>query len=175
VIVAWHEVPGTAPPRKDRPVGYGVRYRAGSGNGPLRCEIFWGFAAPDHPCLDVRSGALFRARRSWWTIPRVKTGLNPGRRPLDPAGHKTKTYPTGQYFRGALPRHFVPGYDRTVPPGPYPGFLDVTLSEGVRFRRCFSLCSSQIRVQTPSNLTVFQQNLDRRLTLLPSSYISRCS
>jgi hypothetical protein len=27
-IVAWHEVPGTAPPRKDRPVGYGV-IRAG--------------------------------------------------------------------------------------------------------------------------------------------------
>jgi hypothetical protein len=23
-IVAWHEVPGTAPSRKDRPVGYGV-------------------------------------------------------------------------------------------------------------------------------------------------------
>ena len=24
VIVAWHEVPGTTPPRKGRPVGYGV-------------------------------------------------------------------------------------------------------------------------------------------------------
>jgi hypothetical protein len=23
-IVAWHEVPGTAPPQKSRPVGYGV-------------------------------------------------------------------------------------------------------------------------------------------------------
>ena len=23
-IVAWHEVPGTAPPQKNRPVGYGV-------------------------------------------------------------------------------------------------------------------------------------------------------
>src|SRR3984893_15734181 len=28
VIVAWHEVPGTAPPQKSRPVGYGV-IRAG--------------------------------------------------------------------------------------------------------------------------------------------------
>ena len=27
-IVAWHEVPGTAPPKKSRPVGYGV-IRAG--------------------------------------------------------------------------------------------------------------------------------------------------
>src|ERR1700674_4733360 len=27
-IVAWHEVPGTAPPQKSRPVGYGV-IRAG--------------------------------------------------------------------------------------------------------------------------------------------------
>ncbi|HEV3065913.1 MAG TPA: hypothetical protein VGX93_11245 [Chthoniobacterales bacterium] len=27
-IVAWHEVPGTAPPQKSRPVGYGA-IRAG--------------------------------------------------------------------------------------------------------------------------------------------------
>ena len=27
-IIAWHEVPGTAPPQKSRPVGYGV-IRAG--------------------------------------------------------------------------------------------------------------------------------------------------
>jgi len=27
-IVAWHEVPGTAPPQKSRPVGYGL-IRAG--------------------------------------------------------------------------------------------------------------------------------------------------
>ena len=27
-IVAWHEVPGTTPPRKSRPVGYGI-IRAG--------------------------------------------------------------------------------------------------------------------------------------------------
>jgi hypothetical protein len=29
-IVAWHEVPGTAPPQESRPVGYGV-IRAGVG------------------------------------------------------------------------------------------------------------------------------------------------
>ena len=28
MIVAWHEVPGTAPPQKSRPVGYGM-IRAG--------------------------------------------------------------------------------------------------------------------------------------------------
>ena len=35
-IVAWHEVPGTTPPQKSRPVGYGViraGMRADSGNG----------------------------------------------------------------------------------------------------------------------------------------------
>ena len=26
-------------------------------------------------------------------------------------------YPTGRFFRGHFPRHFVPGYDRVVPPG----------------------------------------------------------
>jgi hypothetical protein len=26
-------------------------------------------------------------------------------------------YPTGRFFGGRFPRHFVPGYDRTVPPG----------------------------------------------------------
>jgi hypothetical protein len=28
-----------------------------------------------------------------------------------------RPYPTGRLFLGALSRHFVPGYDRTVPPG----------------------------------------------------------
>ena len=33
-IVAWHEVPGTAPPQKSRPVGYGV-IRAGVGTDSM--------------------------------------------------------------------------------------------------------------------------------------------
>src|SRR5580704_7984206 len=33
-IVAWHEVPGTAPPQKSRPVGYGVS-RAGLGTDSM--------------------------------------------------------------------------------------------------------------------------------------------
>jgi hypothetical protein len=34
MIVAWHEVPGTAPPQKSRPVGYGM-IRAGV-RAPIR-------------------------------------------------------------------------------------------------------------------------------------------
>jgi hypothetical protein len=50
VIVAWHEVPGTAPPQKTRPVGYGV-IPTGVRTDPMigvtkqgahfRREIFW--------------------------------------------------------------------------------------------------------------------------------------
>jgi hypothetical protein len=36
LIVAWHEVPGTAPPEKDRPVGYGV-IRACVRSSGMRC------------------------------------------------------------------------------------------------------------------------------------------
>jgi hypothetical protein len=36
-IVAWHEVPVTAPPQKSRPVGYGM-IRAGSRTEIGRCE-----------------------------------------------------------------------------------------------------------------------------------------
>jgi hypothetical protein len=35
-IVAWHEVPGTAPPEKHRPIGYGV-VRAGVRTSGMRC------------------------------------------------------------------------------------------------------------------------------------------
>jgi hypothetical protein len=34
VIVAWHEVPGTTPPQKSRPVGYGL-IRAGVGTDSM--------------------------------------------------------------------------------------------------------------------------------------------
>jgi hypothetical protein len=47
-IVAWHEVPGTAPPRKSRPVGYGVIRLHLRTRRPFRREIPLGLAAPDH-------------------------------------------------------------------------------------------------------------------------------
>jgi hypothetical protein len=39
---------------------------------------------------------------------------------IEPVGTLARItpYPTGRLFwGGAVPRHFVPGYDRTVPPG----------------------------------------------------------
>jgi hypothetical protein len=33
-VVAWHEVPGTAPPKKSRPVGYGL-IQAGVGTDSI--------------------------------------------------------------------------------------------------------------------------------------------
>jgi hypothetical protein len=66
-IVAWHEVPGKAPPEKDRPVGYGL-IRAGVRTSRMSCA------------------------RSYRTL---RNGS----------------------FEGRFPRHFVPGYDRIVPPG----------------------------------------------------------
>ncbi len=44
MIVAWHEVPGTAPPQTSRPVGYGmiradVRADSKIGGGTLECGI----------------------------------------------------------------------------------------------------------------------------------------
>jgi hypothetical protein len=44
MIVAWHEVPGTAPPQKSRPVGYGmihagVRADSKIGGGNVECGI----------------------------------------------------------------------------------------------------------------------------------------
>jgi hypothetical protein len=46
-IVAWHEVPGIAPPQKSRPVGYGL-IRAGVRTDLNRREIPLGLAAPVH-------------------------------------------------------------------------------------------------------------------------------
>jgi hypothetical protein len=42
MIVAWHEVPGTAPPKRARPVGYGVigaGVRTDSMTGPIKKSI----------------------------------------------------------------------------------------------------------------------------------------
>jgi hypothetical protein len=47
MIVAWHEVPGSAPPQKSRPVGYGViragvrtDSKIGGGKFPTRASHF---------------------------------------------------------------------------------------------------------------------------------------
>ena len=80
-IVAWHEVPGKAPPQKDRPVGYGA----------IRASMRRRF---DDSSDEIST--------------RNTSGNSCG--PIIP-------YPTGRFFRGNFPRHFVPGYDRCCPFG----------------------------------------------------------
>jgi hypothetical protein len=53
-IVAWHEVPGTAPPQKSRPVGYGL-IRAG-----MRTDSMIGAIS-----LPQKHGAPFDAKYLW--------------------------------------------------------------------------------------------------------------
>ena len=81
-IVAWHEVPGTAPPQKSRPVGYGV-IRAG-----VRTDSMIG----ERDEISTRNTSGISCARSYRTL---RDGS----------------------FEGRFPRHFVPGYDRVVPPG----------------------------------------------------------
>jgi hypothetical protein len=81
-IVAWHEVPGTAPPQKNRPVGHGMIGRRPNPFRVKRCAVFFRKANSNH-----RIGA-----------------------------NQTVPYGTA-LLRWGCPRHFVPGYDRTVPPG----------------------------------------------------------
>src|SRR5580704_7048888 len=88
-IVAWHEVPGTAPSQKSRPVGYGV-IRAGlrtdSMSGVTKAVrlikagssawIHLGLATPDHtvPYVTVLSRDAFPGSSCQATIGVVPTG-----------------------------------------------------------------------------------------------------
>jgi hypothetical protein len=65
MIVAWHEVPGTAPPQKNRPVGYGM-IRAGVLH---RFEV-WREEISNAVSLSRPTGRFFRgtlslALRAW--------------------------------------------------------------------------------------------------------------
>jgi hypothetical protein len=89
-MVAWHEVPGTASPQRNRPVGYGV-IRAG-----LR--------------PDSRIGVIsLPLRNTTHILMRNTSGTRSAR-------HHTVPYGTVLLGYG-FSRHFVPGYDRPVPPG----------------------------------------------------------
>src|SRR6202790_5899237 len=82
-IVAWHKVPGTAPPQKSRPVGYGM-IRAGVRTDTMigvtkfrvRKLIPLGLAAPDHtvPYGTVLSRDAFPGTSCQATIGVVPTG-----------------------------------------------------------------------------------------------------
>jgi hypothetical protein len=89
-IVAWHEVPETAPPQKNRSVGHD--------NDLAQTLSQRYFASKAAPCF------LRRANHSNHRIG-AHTGAN-----------QTVPYGTA-LLRWALSRHFVPGYDRAVPPG----------------------------------------------------------
>ncbi len=117
MIVAWHEVPGKAPPQESRPVGYGmicagVRTDSKIGgrviSNVLSLSGIVGSAAPDHtvPYGTVLSRALFQALRAWLRspVPPGQKAIRPSRashllwdqlRPIIP-------YPTGGFFRGVL-------------------------------------------------------------------------
>jgi hypothetical protein len=76
---------------------------AGSGNGPLHR------AAARTSSYANLSRRVFNLPKETWRTFRREIPLELAR-PIIP-------YPTGRSFEGRFPRHFVPGYDRTVPPG----------------------------------------------------------
>jgi hypothetical protein len=80
-IVAWHEVPGRAPPQKIRPVGYGV-ILAGL---QVYARIDLGLAAPNHtvPYGTVLSRTFSQALRA-----------------------RLRSYGTGRRFANAAPKAF---------------------------------------------------------------------
>src|SRR5580704_3761517 len=93
-IVAWHEVPGTAPPHESRPVGYGViraGLRADSGNGHYIEQQLEHHRTPtfrEEYLASLRNTALHFDEKY---IQYICDSL----RPIIP-------YPTGRFFRGTL-------------------------------------------------------------------------
>ena len=57
-------------------------------------------------------------------------------------------YPTGRFFRGRSPRHFVPGYDRIVPPGHFKQAL--AREEDLKIERDFAAKPGQNKSPTSS-------------------------
>ena len=102
-IVAWHGVPGTASPRKSRPVGYGL-IRAG-----VRTDSTIGATKQlEHPRTRTFQEEYLAFLNTAHLSTRNTSGISCAR--------SYRTLRDGS-FEGRFPRHFVPGYDRTVPPG----------------------------------------------------------
>ena len=91
MIVAWHEVPGIAPPQNSRPVGHGMIPRVGA---PIR-RLEGG---------KFECGIAKRNRSD----PKMHCGISCAR--------SYRTLRDGS-FEGRFAKHFVPGYDHTVPLG----------------------------------------------------------
>jgi hypothetical protein len=75
--VARHEVPGTAPPRKDRPVGVRVTLSRRFRNGPYD-EKYPGLA---RPIIPYPMGQLFRGAPSRHFVPATIASSSPGHMP----------------------------------------------------------------------------------------------
>jgi hypothetical protein len=116
MIVARHEVPGKRPPkepsRRDGMIGRCESRRSSSskgGVGTFRTDVRAAVRC-DEPFPDYIDFFCCYIRN--FVIPILQS---PNR-----GAHicKNQTVPYGTaLFEGAIPRHFVPGYDRTVPPG----------------------------------------------------------
>ena len=127
-IVAWHEVPGAAPPQKSRPVGYGV-IRAGVRTDSMigvtkfrmpklktfMLYVFWPTIqflsmANTFSCLNIH--CVFSTKERVWVLnPDLRERLWPYM-----GARSYRTLRDGS-FEGRFPRHFVPGYDRCCPYG----------------------------------------------------------
>jgi hypothetical protein len=113
-IVAWHEVPGNGHPKKE--ASRRVRSDSCSVRTSIRGLQYWNDEVPDGKTEEICVfGKGFIRSKSSSKISAegaFRRGRSPGeQRPIIP-------YPTGRCFRGKpLPRHFVPGFDHTVPLG----------------------------------------------------------
>jgi hypothetical protein len=92
MIVAWHGVPGTASTERTRPVGYGL---IGHSYPQPSQRFFW-----PEMCAHIVVLRKFHSNHH--------IGAHAG---------TNQTVPYGTALFDGGPRHFVPSYDRTVPPG----------------------------------------------------------
>ena len=126
-IVAWHEVPGTTPPQKSRPVGYGV-IRPGvrtdwsdeisntKTEKFMLYDLFQQTVYDIEPQLEYHRTPIFQEEYlALRNTAHISTRNTSGFAAPD------HTVPYGTVLSGwRCPRHFVPGYDRAVPPGQKP-------------------------------------------------------
>ena len=114
MIVAWHEVPRSAPPQKSRPVGYGM-IRAG-----VRTDSKIGGEISNAVSLSRMEMVPKCLSRRVFSLPKETRRIFRREKPVGSAApDHTVPYGTGS-FEGRFPRHFVPGYDQPVSPGQKP-------------------------------------------------------
>jgi hypothetical protein len=157
-IVAWHEVPGTAPPHESRPVGYGViraGLRADSGNGHYIEQQL-----EHHRTPTFREEYLASVKKH---SPTFRREIHPIPLRFAAPDH---TVPYGTVLsRDAFPRHFVPGYDRCCPYGTRLQTLRNSSSKVITFGITVTY---SVRPQEPGSDTVTDSTV-KYVTLFPNS------